>query len=586
MSLIRLNHVTKFYDPYLILDDISLSIEHGDRIGLIGKNGTGKTTLTEIIAGLIRDFKGSVFFAKGLKIGYLSQEPNLDPNCTVRQEALKSFQDLQHLEDEMLLVSQTMERDDNPALLDIYARLQEQHENKGGYSYEHQIDRTLGGLGFDRKDFHLRTAALSGGQKTRVTLAKLLLEHPDLLLLDEPSNHLDIKASEWLENFLNAEYRGAALIVSHDRYFLDRVTQKIWELHQRKVKIYKGNYTSYSDNKQLESLTHERAYKKQLHFIAHEEEFIQKNIAGQRTREAQGRRTLLNRIERIEKPETNARKMKIRFTPKVRGGNDILQCQRLGMRYGKKTVFKNLSVEIYRQDVLGIIGPNGSGKTTFLRLILGHQEPTDGELKIGANLQMGYYDQELASLNPDNEIIREIWQLRPKHTQEDIRNFLGRFLFSDDEVFKQIKDLSGGEQSRVMLAKLLLQDANVLLLDEPTNHLDIASREALEDALKEYEATIFIISHDRYLLNNLATKLLIFKEDTVKLFAGNYAEYEAHLQDEKQSVAKQHEQSPMNRKTSVKSKKGKTERVRVAASSKRSSKSKRRKVKTQRLTEI
>ena len=583
MSLVRLNHITKSYDPYLVLDDVSVSIERGDRIGLIGKNGSGKTTLTEIIAGIIQEFRGSVSLSKGLRIGYLSQEPKLDPTCTLRQEVLKVFREHQNLEDEMLRLSERMGQEENPALLDEYANLQEQHERIGGYSYEHQINRTLSGLGFEDSDFHLKTGVLSGGQKSRATLAKMLLENPDLLLLDEPTNHLDIKAIEWLENFLNAEYEGAVLIVSHDRYFLNRVARKIWELRAHRIKLYRGNYTKYLETKRLETLEQERSYAKQQRFIEHEAEFIQRNIAGQRTREAQGRKKLLNRLERVEKPDHDRRSMSIRFIPDARGGNDIMQCRELGMKYEDKTVFRNLNLEVYRQDVVGIIGPNGAGKTTLFRLILGGLEPTAGEMKIGSNLRFGYYNQELEGLNLENEIIDEIWALRPRHTQTEIRDFLGRFLFSGDEVFKQIRHLSGGEQSRVMLAKLLLENANVLLLDEPTNHLDIASREALEKSLSEYSATTFIISHDRYLLNKLATKLLIFADGTANLFVGTYAEYENHLREEKQSTAKDLSK-PRNEETGAR--KSKNEKVRVATTSRKSSKSKRRRVKAERFIDV
>ncbi len=585
MSLVRLNHITKSYAPYLILDDVSAAIERGDRIGLIGKNGSGKTTLTEIIAGIIQVFEGSVFTSKGLQIGYLSQEPNLDPTFTLRQEILKVFRKQQSLEDEMLQLSERMEHEENPALIDEYAKIQERHERMGGYDYEHQISRTLGGLGFDANDFHLETRVLSGGQKSRAALAKLLLENPDLLLLDEPTNHLDLKAIEWLENFLNSEYNGAFLIVSHDRFLLDRVVGKIWELDDHRIKVYRGNYTKHLETKRLNILEQERSYAKQQRFIAHEEEFIQRNIAGQRTREAQGRRTLLNRIERLEKPDHNRRSMSIQFTPDERGGNDILQCRELGIRYGDKTVFQDLDLEVYRRDVVGIVGPNGAGKTTLFRLILGGLEPTDGEIEIGANLSFGYYDQELKSLNLGNDVIDEIWELRPKHTQEEIRSFLGRFLFSGDEVFKQIRHLSGGEQSRVMLAKLLLENANVLLLDEPTNHLDIPSREALERALSEYPATTFIISHDRYLLNKLSTKLLIFEDGTANLCIGTYAEYENYLREEKQ-MAITEQSKPKHGRRETGGQKGKNERVRVAPTSKKSSKSKRRRVKAERLVDV
>ena len=574
MSLIRLEHVTKLYDPDLILDDISVAIEHGDRIGLIGRNGTGKTTLIKIINGMLTNFKGKVVSAKGLHIGYLSQEPDLARDCTLRQEMLKVFEKQRALEDKMLLLAEEMETTETPHLLAEYARIQEQHEQLGGYDYEHEINRILGGLGFNELDFNLPIGVLSGGQKSRATLAKLLLEKPDLLLFDEPTNHLDINGIEWLENYLNIEYNGAVLVVSHDRYFLDKVVRKVWELEEHKIKIYRGNYSKYVETKNVEQLVGERAFKKQQAFIEHEEEFIRLNIAGQRTREAQGRRKRLARLERFEKPKSDAPTLKLNFTPETRGGNDILRCQNVGKTFGDKVVFTNLNFEVYRSDVIGIIGANGTGKTTLFRMILGDEAPTQGEMWLGPTLKLGHYTQELEGLNPDNEIINEIWALRPKQTQGEIRSFLAKFLFSGDDVFKRIGNLSGGEQSRVLLAKLLLANANVLLLDEPTNHLDIPAREALEAALAEYPATLFIISHDRYLLNNFATKLLIFDGKpggTAELFEGNYAEYTAQQQQASQADPPQHEnhQETQDEQT---------------ASPKRKSKSKKkRKIKAQRL---
>ena len=534
MSLIRLERVTKLYDPDLILDDISVSIEHRDRIGLIGRNGTGKTTLLKIINGLLSNFKGKVISARGLRIGYLSQEPDLGRDYTLRQEMLKVFEKRRALEDKMLLLAEEMEEtEEAPDLLAAYARIQEQHEQLGGYDYEHEINRILGGLGFSELDFNLPIRVLSGGQKSRATLAKLLLEKPDLLLFDEPTNHLDINGIEWLENYLNVEYNGAVLVVSHDRYFLDKVVRKVWELEEHQIKIYRGNYSKYVETKRVEQLVAERSFKKQQAFIEHEEDFIRRNIAGQRTREAQGRQKKLNRLERVGKPKSDAPTLNLSFTPETRGGNDILRCENIGKAFGGKVVFRNLNFEVYRRDIIGIIGANGTGKTTFFRMILGDEVPTEGEMWVGPTLKFGYYAQELEGLNPDNEIIDEIWALQPKHTQGEIRSFLSKFLFFGDDVFKRIGTLSGGEQSRVLLAKLLLTNANVLLLDEPTNHLDIPAREALEAALAEYPATLFIISHDRYLLNNLATKLLIFDgkpSGTAELFEGNYAEYVAQQQ--------------------------------------------------------
>ncbi|MDE0017189.1 MAG: ABC-F family ATP-binding cassette domain-containing protein [Candidatus Poribacteria bacterium] len=566
MSLIRLSNVTKLYDPDLILDDISVSIEHGDRIGLIGRNGTGKTTLIKIINGMLANFKGKVVSPKGLRIGYLSQEPDLARDCTLRQEMLKVFEKRRALEDKMLLLAEEMETEEAPHLLEAYARIQEQHERLGGYDYEHQVNRILGGLGFPEQDFNLPIRVLSGGQKSRATLAKLLLEEPDLLLFDEPTNHLDIKGIEWLENYLNIEYNGAVLVVSHDRYFLDKVVRKVWELAEHKITIYRGNYSKYVETKNIEQLVGERAFKKQQVFIEHEEDFIRRNIAGQRTREAQGRRKKLARLERVEKPKPDAPTLKLNFTPETRGGNDILRCKDVGKAFGEKAIFKDLNFEVYRRDVVGIIGANGTGKTTLFRMILGEESATEGEMWVGPTLKFGYYTQELEGLNPDNEIIDEIWELRPQQTQGEIRGFLGKFLFSGDDVFKRIGNLSGGEQSRVLLAKLLLANANVLLLDEPTNHLDIPAREALEAALSEYPATLFIISHDRYLLNNLATKLLIFDGTpggTANLFEGNYAEYIAQEENQQPNENIQEPQSPQTSPQKSKSKsKSKSKRKR------------------------
>ena len=571
MSLIHLEHVTKLYDPDLILDDISVSIAPGDRIGLIGRNGTGKTTLVKIIGGMLLDFKGRVTSAKGLRIGYLSQEAEFEHDCTLRQEMLKVFDERRALEDEMLLLAEEMENRDDASLLAQYARLQEKHERLGGYDYESQINRILGGLGFSELDFNLPLRVLSGGQKSRAMLAKLLLEMPDLLLFDEPTNHLDINGIQWLENYLNTEYEGAVLVVSHDRYFLDKVIRKVWELEARRIKIYRGNYSKYVETREVERLVGERAFKKQQAFIAHEEEFIRLNIAGQRTREARGRRTKLARLQRVEKPKPDAPTFNLNFAPETRGGNDILRCQNVGKQFGEKVVFTGLTCEVFRRDVIGIIGANGTGKTTLFRLILGDESPTEGELWVGETLKLGYYTQELEGLNLDNEIIDEIADLRPRWTRGELRSFLARFLFIGDEVFKRVGDLSGGEQSRVLLAKLLLENANVLLLDEPTNHLDIPAREALESALAEYPATLFIISHDRYLLNALATKLLIFENGTASLFEGTYAEYEARQQRSVAVAEKHAEVSPQPR-------------PKRAPTSKRKAKSKRkRQMKAQRL---
>ncbi len=534
MSIITLSNITKRYDPDMILDDISIAIAPGDRIGLIGRNGCGKTTLLKIMCGILTDFKGDVVLAKGRRIGYLSQEPELARDCTLRQEMLKVFEKQLALEDKMLMLVEEMDTKDNPQLMQEYACIQEMHERLGGYDYEHRINRVLGGLGFSEQDFNLSVRVLSGGQKSRATLAKLLLEEPDLLLFDEPTNHLDINGIEWLENYLNTEYKGAVLVVSHDRYFLDKVVRKVWELAANKIRIYRGNYSKYLEVKNIEKVVDSRAYKMQQAFLAQEKEFIDRNIAGQRTREAQGRRKRLERVELVDSPQPDAPTVKLDFTQETRGGDDILRCQNVSKQFGDKVLFTDLSFEVSRGDVVGIIGPNGTGKTTLFRMILGQETPTQGELWVGPTLKFGYYNQELEGLNPENDVLDEVWELCPDYTQFEIRSYLAKFLFSGDDVFRQVGNLSGGEQSRIQLAKLLLQKANVFLLDEPTNHLDIPAREALENALADYPATLFIISHDRFLLNRLATKLLIFdmtrQGTTTKFFEGTYAEYVAEQQ--------------------------------------------------------
>ena len=532
MSLISVEKVSKSYDNFQILDQVSFSIEKTDRLGLIGRNGSGKTTLMEILAGRIFDYQGRVQSAKQLRIGYLSQDLELNPDLTVHQEVLQVFNHQQQLEDQMLdLMLELEDHPDNAQLLQKLAQTQDRHEQNGGYQYELSIKQALTGLGFRPVDQGLKTKSLSGGQRNRVALAKILLQDPDLLLLDEPTNHLDIRATEWLERYLNKVFNGAVLMISHDRYFLDRVVHKVLELRNQQLKTYRGNYSAYLQTKNLEQLTQSREYKKQQQFIAQEEEFIRRNIAGQKTKQAQGRRTKLERLERIQAPESVDKSMRLQFKPKIRGGNEILHCRDVSKQFGQKQIFSGLNCDIHRGDVVGILGANGTGKTTFLRLIRGEQSPSTGVVRTGHNLNFGYIDQELSGLDEHSSVIDEVWQMRPRWTESEVRNFLAAFLFVGDEVFKMVADLSGGERSRLLLSKLLLENPNVLLLDEPTNHLDIQAREALEAALMDYPATILMISHDRYFLSKLANKLLIFAEAAVEFYPGTYAEYQRDLEE-------------------------------------------------------
>jgi len=578
MSLIQLENISKSYGKQQILAGVSLKINDGDRLGLVGRNGSGKTTLVNIIAGQVFDFEGKLYKAKHAEIAYFRQDAQLDSDTTLRQEMLKVFRDLRGIEDEILLICEKLDtQPDNRNLIDELSLLQLKHEQLGGYDYEYQVEKTLSGLGFTELEFNLQVGRLSGGQKSRALLGKFLLQKPDLLLLDEPTNHLDINTIQWLENFIETEFKGAVLTISHDRYFLDQVSGKVIELRSCQVKEYRGNYTSYLKTKGIADISQQRLYDKQQQHIAHQEEFIQRNIAGQRSREAKGRQKKLDRLERVEKPTSELPAMKIDFVTEVRGGNDILECLNLGIDFGEKTIFTGINAEVSRQDVVGLIGPNGVGKTTFFRLILGDIKPTVGKLKLGRNLKIGYYDQEMKGLASSNTLINEINELKPDWSQEELRNYLARFLFLHDDVFKVIEHLSAGEKARLIFSKLLLEQPNLLLLDEPTNHLDIPSIEALEVALNEYSGTILVISHDRHFLNKIANKFLVFANSRATLFPGTYAEYKAHLENHQRSETS----------TSIKGKKkGKTknrggndtskERVLIATESKKTKRKKRK----------
>ena len=578
MSLIQLENISKSYGKQQILAGVSLKINDGDRLGLVGRNGSGKTTLVNIIAGQVFDFEGKLYKAKHAAIAYFRQDAQLDSDTTLRQEMLKVFRDLRGIEDEILLICEKLDtQPDNRNLIDELSLLQLKHEQLGGYDYEYQVEKTLSGLGFTELEFNLQVGRLSGGQKSRALLGKFLLQKPDLLLLDEPTNHLDINTIQWLENFIETEFKGAVLTISHDRYFLDQVSGKVIELRSCQVKEYRGNYTSYLKTKGIADISQQRLYDKQQQHIAHQEEFIQRNIAGQRSREAKGRQKKLGRLERVEKPTSELPAMKIDFVTEARGGNDILECLNLGIDFGEKTIFTGINAEVSRQDVVGLIGPNGVGKTTFFRLILGDIEPTVGKLKLGRNLKIGYYDQEMKGLASSNTLINEINELKPDWSQEELRNYLARFLFLHDDVFKVIAHLSAGEKARLIFSKLLLEQPNLLLLDEPTNHLDIPSIEALEVALNEYSGTILVISHDRHFLNKIANKFLVFANSRATLFPGTYAEYKAHLENHQRSETS----------TSIKGKKkGKTknrggndtskERVLIATESKKTKRKKRK----------
>ena len=531
MALVSLQDISKTFGPQTVLEGVSLQIEDDERLGLIGANGTGKSTLLKITVGEIEPDGGVAQRKKGIAVSYVRQDPDFSAHGTLFEYVRTAFDDLQRIQNEL----QSLEADlhalpdgeEHNRVAHRVAELHDQFKLRGGYQYTSRIEEVLHGLGFPESCFHRTAAKLSGGERTRAAIAHAILSEPDLLLLDEPTNHLDMDATRWLESFLQ-KCRQAVIVVSHDRYLLDKVAKRIAELERAHVQVYKGNFTDYQLQKDEMLKARGRQYEQQQAFIAKEEEFIRRNLAGQRTKEAQGRRKRLERVERIENV-TEAKTVGLEFQPEVRGGNEVLRLRNVTRSFGDRTLFHDLSLDISRGDRLGVIGPSGAGKTSLLRIILGQDKPDAGEVHLGHGIHVGYHAQHRVDLDPVASIIDEVHKVRPKAEMTALRGYLGRFLFSGDDIFKPTGNLSGGEQTRVALAKLILSGANCLVLDEPTNHLDIPSRAALEQALKEYEGTILIVSHDRYLLKNLATQILLIAGGEARKFAGDYSVYEARI---------------------------------------------------------
>ncbi len=524
MSLVIGENISKFYQDKLIIEKSSFQINVKEKVGLIGANGVGKTTLLKLISEEVRPEEGEIKRRKNLKIGYLAQEINFGPEKTIYEEGLEAFGEILLIREKMHNLTKMMEEDkaNLEKTINEYGKLEEEFEDKGGYTYEVRLKAALIGIGFKRSNFERLAEHLSGGEKTRLAYVKLLLREPDLLLLDEPTNHLDIEATEWLEDYL-ANYKGAMVLVSHDRYFLDRTVEKIWELEQGNLRHYQGNYTHCLEQKEGRTKEEEKRYKLQKREVSRQEEFIRRNIAGQKTKQAQSRRKMLQKMKRAPKPQKEE-KITIRFSSEVRGGNEVLGVSHLTKSFAGKPLFEDLSFKLQRGDRWGIAGPNGTGKTTLLKIIIGEEKLDNGQIKIGKGVKFGYYDQYLAELNPQNSILEEVWLANPKMEKEKLRSFLGKLLFTKEDVFSFIEDLSGGEQARVLLAKLMLARVNFLILDEPTNHLDINSRRTLEEALLEYEGSILVVSHDRYFLDKIVKRILYFgRNGEVKMYLGNYS---------------------------------------------------------------
>jgi ATP-binding cassette subfamily F protein 3 len=529
MSIIVAEQVAKSFDPDDIFWDVSCSIARGDRIALVGRNGTGKTTLLRILAGLEPPTRGRIRRAKGLRIGYLPQGATLEGNRTLWQEMLTTFESLRAMEARLQeLEAEMADPTRAEGALEAYAPLRDRFESLGGYTYEDRTRHVLMGLGFPREEHSMPLAHLSGGQKTRAFLARLLLESPDLLLLDEPTNHLDLQAIEWLEGHLN-KWEGTVVLVAHDRYFMDHVVRKVWELAFGGMEIYSGTYSHYVQQRAERHARRLKEYQTQQEFIAKEEEYIRRYMAGQRTRQAQGR---LKRLERLKRDEALERPrqehtLKLRFQNPLRSGDRVVWSQDMVVGYdGEAPLFRSPDLDLRRGECAALLGPNGSGKTTLLKTVLGQVEPLDGYARLGASLKVGYFAQVHTDLDSERSVLDTILEAE-NFSLGEARSFLARFLFTGDDVFKRIGDLSGGERSRVALAKLVLQRANFLLLDEPTNHLDIASQEVLEEVMDGFPGTILLVTHDRYLVDRLATQLWVIEPQTQTLhvFEGTWAEY-------------------------------------------------------------
>lgn len=534
MIVLSCNNISKSYIVDKVIDNITFAVNNSEKIGLVGLNGTGKSTLFKIISGELSKDSGEIYISKDCKLGHLEQDTQIESDHTIFDEVLKVFKYLIDMEERLRelekQISEEGQKDSSDSLqklMDEYAHLSEKFTNKNGYGYKSELKGVLKGLGFNDDQLEQPIYQLSGGQKTRIALAKLLLKKPDILLLDEPTNHLDIEAINWLEKYLK-EYRGASIIISHDRYFLDAVVSKIFYLENANLKQYKGNYSTFMKKRKEERALQAKKYEEQKKEVARQEEIINRfmSYGGKRyIRQAQSRQKVLDKMESVEKPSSLRNKAKIRFEPQIKSGNDVLMIDHLKKSFDGFQLFNNLNMRIYREEKVGLIGPNGIGKSTLFKILMKELTDYEGDFELGHHVNIGYYDQEQGNLSPDKTIIDEIWDDNPSLDHYEIRTILAQFLFCGDDIFKEINDLSGGEKSRVALIKLMLSKANFLLMDEPTNHLDIDSKEVLEDSLLHYDGTLFVISHDRYFLNKVTNKILELSSDGVKEYLGNYNYY-------------------------------------------------------------
>lgn len=528
--ILSCNNITKTFGTDTILSDCSFHIEEREKAAIVGPNGAGKSTLLKIIMGRLPADDGTVTISKDKTLGYLAQHQNLSSDGTIYDELLSVKKDIIALEEKIRETEQQMKNatgEQLDTLLDQYTKMNHQFELENGYAYQSEIVGVLKGLGFTEDDFSLPVNTLSGGQKTRVVLGKLLLSKPDIILLDEPTNHLDMESIRWLENYLLG-YNGSVIIVAHDRYFLDRIVTKIIEIENTHVTVFSGNYTAYADKKKILRNMQLKEYLNQQREIKHQQEVITKLKQFNREKSikrAESREKMLDKLEVVDKPAEINDKMNIELNPSVISGNDVLSVSHLSKAFDDNTLFTDISFDIKRGERVALIGNNGTGKTTILKIINDILPADSGEIKLGSKVTIGYYDQEHHVLDPDKTLFDELQDAYPDLNNTQIRNTLAAFLFTNDDVFKYIRDLSGGERGRVSLAKLMLSNANFLILDEPTNHLDMVSKEILENALNSYTGTVLYVSHDRYFINTTATRIIELVGQTTVNYIGNYDYY-------------------------------------------------------------
>ncbi|MCC8152014.1 MAG: ABC-F type ribosomal protection protein [Lachnospiraceae bacterium] len=528
--ILSCQHISKSFGVDRVLKDVSFHVEDNEKAAVVGINGAGKSTLLKIIMRELEPDEGVVTVAKEKTIGYLAQHQEIAGTSTIYEEVLEAKRELIDMEAQIRAMEDALETVDAAgmeAYMDRYHRLLHDFEARDGYSYVSEVTGVLKGLGFSEQEFDKPCGELSGGQKTRVSLARLLVTHPDIILLDEPTNHLDIESIRWLETFL-LNYKGAVVLVSHDRYFLDRVVTKVVEISLHHSAVYAGNYSAYAEKAAKVREDQLRAWYNQQREIRHQEEVIEKLKSFNREKSikrAESREKLLAKMDVLEKPEEEKSQMKISLAPSVVSGNDVLTVEELSKSYGEKTLFEGISFDIKRGERVALIGQNGTGKTTILKILNQIVDADAGAFRLGSNVEIGYYDQEQQELHMEKTLIEEIADDYPTLNHTKIRNVLAAFLFTEDDVFKRVSDLSGGERGRLSLAKLMLSGANFLILDEPTNHLDIASREILETALNHYEGTVLFVSHDRYFINRTATRILNLTGQSLINYIGNYDYY-------------------------------------------------------------